>query len=334
MKTESILDLVGNTPLVKMNRMSEFKKAAAEKTECLFKLEYFNPLQSVKDRIAKAMIVAAEKDGSLKPGMTILEPTSGNTGIGLAFACAAKGYKLKLVMPETMSYERRTLLLMLGAEVILTPGPLSMRGAIAKAMELHDKDPNSFMPRQFENPANPQVHYETTGPEIWKDTGGKIDILICGVGTGGTLTGTSRFLKEKNPKLEVIAVEPAESAVISGEPPNPHKIQGIGAGFIPKNLDRSYITGIEKVSSSDAMATARRVLTEEGIPAGISSGAAVCAAARVAAKDSSRGKTIVTVLASATERYLSTPFAEDARKKALALVTTDVGEDYLKRAVE
>ena len=322
----SILGTVGKTPLIEMPKLTKGLGA-----KIFFKLEFFNPLSSVKDRIALSMITEAEKKGTLKPGMQIIEPTSGNTGIGLAFVCAAKGYKLKLIMPETMSLERRTLLILLGAELILTPGANGMKGAIAKALEVFDQTPNAFMPKQFENSDNPLIHYQTTGPEIWDDTKGAVDLVIAGVGTGGTLTGVGKFLKEKKASVKMIAVEPVESPVIAGGAPGPHKIQGIGAGFIPKNLDKNLVEGIEAVSSADALAMAKKVIQEEGVPVGISSGAAIVAALRQAAKPENAGKTIVTILASSTERYLSTLLGEDARNKAQALTAQPLNEEYLKK---
>jgi cysteine synthase A len=319
-----ITQTIGNTPLVRMQRIGKGLPA-----EILLKLEFFNPLGSVKDRIGLAMIESAEKSGKLKPGARVLEPTSGNTGIALAFICATKGYPLTLVMPETMSQERRTLLLLLGAEIILTPGPLGMKGAIAKAIELAEKDPSLYMPRQFENPANPEIHRQTTAEEIWRDTDGTADILIAGVGTGGTITGVGEVLKAKKPGFRVIAVEPAESPVISGGAPGPHKIQGIGAGFVPENLNRKIIDSIEKVTSEEALAMSRRIIKEEGIPVGISSGAAVTAALRVASKPENRDKKIVVIIASYTERYLSTLLAEPERVKASQLTVTPIDEKYL-----
>ncbi len=297
--------------------------------EILFKLEFFNPLNSVKDRIAFSMINEAEKKGTLKPGMHIIEPTSGNTGIGLAFICASKGYPLTLVMPETMSQERRTLLLMLGASIILTPGPLGMKGAIAKANDLFANEKNAFMARQFENSDNPLIHYQTTGPEIWNDTAGAVDYVVSGIGTGGTFTGIGKFLKEKKPSVKMIAVEPTESPVIAGGKPGPHKIQGIGAGFIPKNFDRSFLDGIEAVSSDEALSMAKKVIQQEGVPVGISSGAAITAALRLATQPETKGKTIVVILASSTERYLSTLLGEEARAKALSLPTEGVTDAML-----
>ena len=261
--------------------------------------------------------------------MSVIEPTSGNTGIGLAFVCASKGYPLTLVMPETMSQERRTLLLLLGAELILTPGPLGMKGAIAKAQDVQKQNANAFMPKQFENSDNPNIHYQTTGPEIWNDTNGKIDVLVAGVGTGGTFTGAGKYLKEKKSSVKCIAVEPVESPVISGGKPGPHKIQGIGAGFIPKNFDRSLLDGVEVVSSEESIAMAKKVIREEGVPVGISSGGAIVAALKLAAKPEYAGKTVVVILASSTERYLSTLLGEEARTKALSLTASPVTDEML-----
>jgi cysteine synthase A len=321
-----ITQTVGNTPLVGLKRLGQNLPA-----QIVLKLEFFNPLSSVKDRIGKNMIEGAVLSGKLKPGMTVLEPTSGNTGVGLAFVCAAKGFKLKLVMPETMSQERRTLLLLLGAELVLTPAAFGVRGSIAKALELADQDSQYFLTRQFENPDNPQIHRETTALEIWNDTNGKVDIVISGVGTGGTITGVGQVLKSKKPSVKMIAVEPTESAVLSGEKPSPHKIQGIGAGFIPEVLDRKVIDGIEKVSSEEALKTARELIKQEGIPVGISSGAAFAAALRVAAQPENQGKLVVCIMASGTERYLSTLLAEAERNQAAALVVQPVNEEYLKK---
>jgi cysteine synthase A len=321
-----ITKTIGSTPLVQLQRIGKGLPG-----KLALKLEFFNPLSSVKDRIGLNMIERAEIQGALKKGMKVVEPTSGNTGIALAFVCAAKGYPLTLVMPETMSQERRTLLLLLGAQVILTPGPLGMKGAIAKAMELREKDSSFFMPSQFDNPSNPEVHRETTALEIWRDTDGLVDIVISGVGTGGTLTGVGSVLKSKKPSVRMIAVEPAESAVISGEKPSPHKIQGIGAGFVPKNLDPRLIDGVEKVSSEESLAMARRLIKEEGLPVGISSGAAMVAALRVAEKRENEGKLIVVIIPSSSERYLSTLLAEKERQEALALPVTPVDEAYLAR---
>ena len=323
---KSILETIGKTPLVQFPKLTQGLKA-----NLWFKLEFFNPLSSVKDRIAMSMITEAEKKGFLKPGMRVIEPTSGNTGVGLAFVCAAKSYPITLVMPETMSQERRTLLLLLGADLVLTPGSLGMKGAIAKAMELNQNTPHSFMPRQFENLDNPNIHYQTTGPEIWDDTHGMVDAVISGVGTGGTFSGIGRFLKEKKPAIKMIAVEPVESPVISGGKPGPHKIQGIGAGFVPQHCDRTLLDGVETVSSDEALSMAKRVIKEEGVPVGISSGAAITAALRVAAKPEFEGKTIVVMLASGTERYLSTLLGEDARTKAASLPTEPVSEEALSR---
>jgi cysteine synthase A len=322
---QDITKTIGNTPLVKLQRIGKDLPA-----QILMKLEFFNPLASVKDRIGLAMIENAELTGALKPGMTVIEPTSGNTGIALAFVCASKGYPLTLVMPETMSQERRTLLLLLGAKVVLTPGPLGMKGAIAKSNELLEKTPNAYMPRQFDNPANPQIHRETTALEIWRDTDGQVDLVIAGVGTGGTATGVGEVLKAKKPSLKMIAVEPVESAVISGDKPGPHKIQGIGAGFIPKNLNTRIVDGVEKVSSEEALAMARRLIQEEGVPVGISSGASIVAALRQAAKPENKGKVIVAIIPSTTERYLSTLLAEKERQLAASLPVEPVDEKYLK----
>jgi cysteine synthase A len=319
-----ITKTIGQTPLVKLQRIGSDLPV-----NLLLKLEFFNPLGSVKDRIGLNMIEAAEIKGTLKKGMHIIEPTSGNTGIALAFVCAAKGYKLTLVMPETMSQERRTLLLLLGAQVVLTPGPLGMRGAIAKAIEMAEKEKNSFMPKQFENSDNPAIHRETTALEIWRDTDGEVDIIISGVGTGGTFTGVGEVLKSKKPHLKMIAVEPVESPVLSGGKPGPHKIQGIGAGFVPKNMNTKLIDGIEKVTSEEALAMARRLIKEEGIPVGISSGAAMVAALRQGAKSENKGKTFVIIIPSYTERYLSTLLAEQERGEAQKLVAQPVDEKYL-----
>jgi cysteine synthase A len=292
---------VGNTPLVRLNRFS-LNSAA----EIAAKLESANPLGSVKDRIAVAMIEAAESSGLLSPKTVIIEPTSGNTGIGLAFVCASRGYRLILTMPETMSMERRKLLAYLGAELVLTPGAEGMKGAIARAHVLQHEHQAAWMPNQFENPANPAMHHRTTGPEIWRQTEGKVDIFVAGVGTGGTITGTGRFLKNCNPAVRVIAVEPSASPVLSGGKPSPHKIQGIGAGFVPSVLDQGLLDEIVQISNEEAMAAARQLARLEGILCGISSGAAVAAAKKLADRSENKGKRIVTVLPDTGERYLST----------------------------
>jgi len=302
-----IVETTFDTPLVRLRNVIPQDHAAV-----FVKLEFFNPLSSVKDRIGRAMIEAAERDGLVNRDTQIIEPTSGNTGIALAFVAAARGYRLTLTMPESMSLERRSLLAALGARLVLTPAKEGMRGAIAKADELAASTPNSWIPQQFNNPANPAVHEATTGPEIWEDSKGSVDLFVAGVGTGGTITGVTRFLRSKKPEVQAIAVEPADSPVISGGKPGPHKIQGIGAGFIPKNLDVSLLNGVETVTNEEAFAWARRLAREEGILAGISSGANVCVAARLAARPENRGKTIVTVAASCGERYLSTPLFEPA----------------------
>jgi cysteine synthase len=303
-----ILSTVGRTPLIKLNRI-----AAGLPATILLKAEFFNPCSSVKDRIGRAMVEAAERDGRLRPGMMIVEPTSGNTGIALAFVAAAKGYRLALTMPDTMSQERRVLLRMLGAELVLTPGADGMRGAIAKANEiLAAQNGNGFLPQQFENPANPEVHRRTTAEEIWADTAGAIDAFVAGVGTGGTLTGVGEVIKSRK-AIKVIAVEPTASPVISGGAPGKHKIQGIGPGFIPKNLNTAIIDDIVKVADEDAMNTARDLMRLDGILGGISTGANVWAALQVARRPEFAGKTIVTVGCSTGERYLSTALAEKAR---------------------
>ena len=304
---ESITELVGNTPLLRLKRVAPGLEA-----EILYKLEYFNPLSSVKDRIGLAMIEDAEKRGVLKPGGQIIEPTSGNTGLGLAFVAAAKGYKITLVMPETMSIERRKLLKALGAELVLTPGEKGMSGAVAKAEELGKASPGAWIPQQFNNPANLDVHYRTTGPEIWEATGGKVDILVAGVGTGGSLVGIAKFLKEKNPALKAIAVEPEASPVLSGGKPGPHKIQGIGAGFVPGIYDPKLVDEVITIKHEDAGATARELARKEGVLVGISAGGNVWASIQVARRPENKGKTIVTIACDTGERYLSTWLWEEA----------------------
>lgn len=300
----NLTDLIGKTPLLELGR---YGKAHELNARVIGKLEYYNPAGSVKDRIAKAMIDDAEAKGLLKPGSVIIEPTSGNTGIGLASVAAARGYRVILTMPETMSIERRNLLKAYGAELVLTEGAKGMSGAIAKAEELAKEVPNAFIPGQFVNPANPEIHRKTTGPEIWEDTDGEVDILVAGIGTGGTITGAGEFLKSKKPGIKIVAVEPDASPVLSGGNPGPHKIQGIGAGFVPKILNTSIYDEIIRVKNEDAFATGRALAKTEGLLVGISSGAAAWAATEVAKRPENSGKTIVVILPDTGERYLSTP---------------------------
>ncbi len=299
---KSIVDTIGNTPLV------DLRKIAPEGgSRILLKLEFFNPLSSIKDRVARAMVAAAQRDGILNESTHIVEPTSGNTGVGLAFIAASRGLRLTLIMPESMSIERRQLVSALGAELILTPAGQGMSGAVRKAKELQAEDPNVWIPQQFENPANPAIHEKTTGPEIWSDTNGEIDIFLTGIGTGGTFTGVTRYLRKKNKRLQAFAVEPADSPVITGGKPGPHGLMGIGAGFIPKNLDTSLISAVETVTTEEAYYWARRLAREEGILVGITTGANLAVASRLAARKENKGKTIVTIAPDCGERYLSTP---------------------------